>query len=401
MSRIYPVEKPARRRDVAVEPGAKEPEAQPRLVLDAEIIARGATLFAPPGAFDAFGAFRANHFMQGAAPAEAHRRAVRHEGEDVGDGFGLGEQAHRTRVQLSGGAKAAERIPAKLGARHGLRRHRRGGEFGDMAVTGDETRNPPPSESRAQAVDQAIELGLIFTRAETDLFVRTGFGIEHREPRQIEAEARIDLVAERGEPLDEERADCPRMVRRARGAGGDALDRAIGAEESKLEAPRPLAARCQRRLEPRREPLDAREYILLARDRLVKALLRDIARDRQTRGQRFVFAAKGAVELAQELGAEAGGERRARQVEDVADAFQADPRQRGDRLVRQAQRGEGQWRKTFTLAATCICRRIAEARHGGGRADGGGDGGARRKAESRHAREQIAAKVLLAAEEVR
>src|SRR5215813_15413568 len=344
MSRIYPVEKPARRRDVAVEPGAKEPEAQPRLVLDAEIIARGATLFAPPGAFDAFGAFRANHFMQGAAPAEAHRRAVRHEGEDVGDGFGLGEQAQRTRAQLSVGAEAAERIPAKLGARHGLRRHRRGGEFGDMAVTSDETRNPPPSEPRAQAIDQAIELGLIFTHAETDLLVRTGFSVEHREPRQIEAEARIDLVAERGEPLDEERADCPRIAQRARGAGGDALDRAIGAEEGKLETPRPLAARCQRRLEPRREPLDAREHILLARDRLVKTLLHDIARDWQTRGERLVFAAKRAVELAQEIGAEAGGERGARQVEDVADAFQAEAPERGGSLIRQPQRCEGQRR---------------------------------------------------------
>src|SRR5262249_56689263 len=121
-----------------------------------------------------------------------------------------------------------------------------------------------------------------------------------------------------------------------------------GAEESKLEAPRPLAARCQRPLEPRREPLDAREHILLARDRLVKALLRDIARDRQTRGQRFVFATKGAVELAQKLGAEAGGERRARQVEGVADAFQADPRQRGDRPVRQAEGREGERGKECT-----------------------------------------------------
>src|SRR6516165_3583652 len=355
MSRIYPVEKPARRRDVAIESRAKEPEAQPRLVLDAEIVARGAALFAPPGAFDAFGSFRANHFVQGAAPAEAHRRAVRHEGEDVGDGLGLGEQTQGARAQLSLGAEAAERVPAKLGARHDLRRHRRGGEFGDMAVTGDETRNPPPSEPRAQAIDQAVELGLIFTGAETDLLVWTGFGVEHREPRQIEAEARIDLVAERGEALDEERADCPRIAQRARGAGGDALDRAIGAEEGELETPRPLAARGQRRFEPRREPLDAREHILLARDRLGKALLRDIARDRQTRGEQFIFAPERAVELAQEIGAEAGGERRARQVEDVADAFQADPRQRGDRLVRQAQRCEGQWRKTFALAATCIC----------------------------------------------
>src|SRR5262249_48376395 len=213
---------------------------------------------------------------------------------------------------------ATDGIPAEFGARHSLRRHRRGGECGDMAVTGDETRNPLASESRAQAIDQAVELGLIFTRAETDLLVRTRLGVEHRQTRQIEAEARIDLVAERGDPLDKERADCLRITYRSRGAGRDALDRAIGAEEGKLEAPRPLAARCQRRLEPRREPLDTGEHILLARDRLVKALLRDITRDRQTRGERFVFAAKRTVELAQEIGAEAGGERRARQVEDVA-----------------------------------------------------------------------------------
>src|SRR5262249_58522076 len=102
----------------------------------------------------------------------------------------------------------------------------------------------PASAAGGQAIDQAVELGLIFTAAETGLLVRTGFGVEHRQPRQIEAEARIDLVAERGEPLDEKRADCPRIAHRTRGAGGDALDRAIGAEEGKLEAPRPLAARC-------------------------------------------------------------------------------------------------------------------------------------------------------------
>src|SRR5262249_58170918 len=98
----------------------------------------------------------------------------------------------------------------------------------------------------------------------------------------------------------------------------------------------------------------------------------------------------------------AGGERRTRQVEDVADAFQADPRQRGDGLMRQAQRCEGQWRKTFALAATCIRRRrMAETRRGGSRADGGGDGGTCRKAPTPHAREEIAAKIRLAAEEMR
>ncbi len=127
-----------------------------------------------------------------------------------------------------------------------------------MAVVRDEARDAPASEPRAQAVDQAVELGLMLASAETDLLVRARLGDEHREPRQIEAEARIDLVAERGQPLDEQRADRLRIAHRTRGAGGDALDRAVGAEERKLEPPRTVAARRQRGLEPRRQPLDGR-----------------------------------------------------------------------------------------------------------------------------------------------
>ena len=164
-----------------------------------------------------------------------------------------------------------------------LCRNGAGGELGDMAVMGDEARNPPPSEPCAQAIDQAIELGLILVAAETDLLVRAGLGDDDREPRQIEAEARIDLVAQRSEPLDEERADRLRIPDRTGGAGGDALDRAIGAEECKLEAPRAVAARRQRRFQPLREPLDDGEHVLLAGDRLVKALLGEIRCNREAR----------------------------------------------------------------------------------------------------------------------
>src|SRR5260370_35215677 len=111
MSRIHPVKKPARRRHVAVKSRAKEPEAQPRLVLDAEIVARGAALFAPPGAFDAFGYFRANHFVQGATPAETHRRAVGPEGDGVGAGVGRGGPAQRARVPAAPGPELAELNP--------------------------------------------------------------------------------------------------------------------------------------------------------------------------------------------------------------------------------------------------------------------------------------------------
>src|SRR5260221_12532319 len=92
MSRIDPVQKPARRggRHVAVEPPAKQPEAQSRLVLDLEIVARRAALFAPPGAFDAPGSFGTNDFVQGPAPAEAHRRAVGPDPRNGGGGRGLG-----------------------------------------------------------------------------------------------------------------------------------------------------------------------------------------------------------------------------------------------------------------------------------------------------------------------
>src|SRR5258708_40281634 len=110
MSRIDPVQKPARRggRHVAVEPRAKQPEAQSRLVLDVEIIARRAALFAPPGAFDALGSFGTNDFVQGAAPAEAHRRAVGYERENVGEGLGFGGQTQRGGGQPSRGGGTAK-----------------------------------------------------------------------------------------------------------------------------------------------------------------------------------------------------------------------------------------------------------------------------------------------------
>src|SRR5262245_20098031 len=249
-SRIHPVQEPAWLRQivgrVAIKPGAEEPEAQAGLVLDAEIIARRTTRFAPPGAFDALGAFDGYYLVQSAAPAEAQRRSVGHDGEDVHDRLGLGEQAQRPRAAGGLGAEMTERLPAGLCSRQGLRRHGAGGELGDMAVVGDEPRYSPPSEPRAQAIDQAVERGLVLVGAEADLLVRAGLGDDDGKPRQVEAEAGIDLVAQRRQPLDEERADRLRITNRPRGAGGDALDRTVGAEERELEAPRAVAVRRHR-----------------------------------------------------------------------------------------------------------------------------------------------------------
>jgi hypothetical protein len=133
----------------------------------------------------------------------------------------------------------------------------------------------------------------------------------------------------------------------------------------------------------------------------VKIALGHIGRDRKERGERLVLAAERAVELAQKLGAEAGHERRARQIENIGDAFQAEARQRGDHLGRHSQCCERQRHQRVTLLARSDGRLVVETHGSPCRADGRSDGGAGRKAEVRHARDEIIAKFLLAAEEMR
>src|SRR5512143_2425673 len=81
-SRKRSVQEPRRRRcslrEVAVEPGAEQPEAQAALVLYAEVIPCGPSVLAPPGAFDTFGAFGSDYLVQRAPPSEAQRRPIRY-----------------------------------------------------------------------------------------------------------------------------------------------------------------------------------------------------------------------------------------------------------------------------------------------------------------------------------
>src|SRR5207245_8006397 len=109
--------------------------------------------------------------------------------------------------------------------------------------------------------------------AEADLLVRARFGMEYREPREVKTEAGIDLVGQRDQSLDEQGADRLRIAQGTRGAGGDALDHAVGAEQGKLETARAVAARCERDFKARGQPFDGREHVLLARDRLGKTAL--------------------------------------------------------------------------------------------------------------------------------
>src|SRR5271166_5071008 len=105
------------------------------------------------------------------------------------------------------------------------------GKLGDVTILRNEPRHPRTSEPRAQAIDEAIELGIILAFRKPDLLVRTRLRDDDRQSREVEPEAGIDLVSERSEPLDEERADCRRLAQRARCAGKDALDGAVGPEQ--------------------------------------------------------------------------------------------------------------------------------------------------------------------------
>ncbi len=129
----------------------------------------------------------------------------------------------------------------------------------------------------------------------------------------------------------------------------------------------------------------------------MKALLGDIGRDRQARTERFVFAAQRAVELAHEFRTETGGQRAARQIDDVADVLEADTGERGGNRRCDPQRGQRQRFEQRALLAMGISGRRAVVRGGIGRADGAGDGDAIGKAGAGDALTEIGDQFALAA----
>ena len=112
-------------------------------------------------------------------------------------------------------------------------------------------------------------------------------------------------------------------------------------------------------------------------------------------------ASQRAVELAQQLHAEAGGERAARQIDDIADAFQADARQPGDGCGRKPQRGQRQRRQKAALLAIEVIPRLAMMRGGPCGADAAGDRERKSKAGGFQPAAEIGDQFLLAAVKMR
>ena len=72
-------------------------------------------------------------------------------------------------------------------------------------------------------------------------------GHQRGEPHHVEAETGIAFVADRRQPIDEQRAHARRIAQRRGGAGCDAVHLAVGAEQRDLHQPRALAAPLQQR----------------------------------------------------------------------------------------------------------------------------------------------------------
>jgi hypothetical protein len=107
----------------------------------------------------------------------------------------------------------AERIPARI-ALDDLRGETSLCQFGNMTVLRHQPAYATRAQARAQAVDQTTKLGRILRADDADLFRRAGLGDNDRQPCHVKAEAGIECIAERGEPLHEQRADVIRIAQR-------------------------------------------------------------------------------------------------------------------------------------------------------------------------------------------
>ncbi len=87
-----------------------------------------------------------------------------------------------------------------------------------------------------------------------------------------------------------------------------------------------------------------------------------------------MVVAKSTIELPQHVRPEARGQRRPWQIDDIADALQADAGEARDRRRRKPQRRERQWCENAALLAAGIACRFAKTCGSPGSTDGAGNG---------------------------
>ena len=163
-------------------------------------------------------------------------------------------------------------------------------------------------------------------------------------------------------------------------------------------SPRRSSANCSRRASRSM----VAEHVLLARDRLGKALLGDVGRDRQPRrsGSCSRPSARSSWRSSSAPKRAVSGARGRSMISPMR--FKPTRASAGDGRRRKPQRGERQWREQRAFLAGGMTCRLAVTRGGPGGADGAGDGDAHRRSRRVSSRpREIGDQRLLAAIKMR
>ena len=205
------------------------------------------------------------------------RRAVGNGGERHFDRLGLFEQAQRPQRRLGLGARGPGGL--RGGCEMMLRGRGEHGALGDVRILRQMHDHALSADARGDAVDQGGQFVIVMHGGvEIALLLHHDLGTAGGETNEIEAEAGIEGIAERIEPLAEQAVDRLRARHRAAGIDCDDAHRAVGAEERRLQPPRALALLVhrgnQRGGEARQRDRDGAG----GRDRLGKAFFDDVIR---------------------------------------------------------------------------------------------------------------------------
>ena len=280
------------------------------------------------------------------------------------------------------------------------------GEFRDMGVLLHQAGDAVQSEAGAEAVDEMGERSIVVGVTESVLQESVSYAPALRKPalhrlaalrdqcgetHHVEAEAGIAGLSDHGQAVGKQVRDADRIAHRCAGTDLDAVDLVVGAEQRDLQKSRAVLAPLHGGAKLGGEPHDGAEHVAFKADRIGESLLGHIGRHRPSRRDRLVFPPERLIEAADKDFAEPGGERCARQVNDIGDALEAELGERLDGFGRKPQGRHRQRHEGVANPARRHQGRAAEMRDREGAADRIGDGGAGVQTLGGEARKDVAA----------
>ncbi len=178
------------------------------------------------------------------------------------------------------------------------------------------------ADARGDAVDQRGEFVIVMDiGVEVALLLHHDFGAAGGETNEIEAEAGVERIVQRIEPLAEQAVDHISFRHRTAGIDRDRAHRAVGAEETRFQPSRALALPVHRRDQHGGERGQVHRDHGVGGDRFGKAFFDDVIRQRFARADRRIALAQRLLQQRGEARAEARGDFVAPARGDVADGL--------------------------------------------------------------------------------